>query len=185
MLNLKTSLAVLGVATLCASAQAFDGEITFHGMVTTKTCTVSAGTDGTNTVQLPTVSTTALKQTAQVAGLTTFPIKVTGCMNGPDKATGSVLAQFSGDASMIENGLLKNQEPANTAAANVQLQLLDKAYAPISVGISAGTGAGESSAQPLDENGNAEMTYRVQYFATGVGGSGNVLSRAQYSITYP
>lgn len=178
-------VAAFGLSTI-ATASAADGKITFVGQITDVTCTVKGGT-GTDgglqnfTVTLPTVSTTALAAVDQVAGETPFEVIIgasgqTGCTNGK-----IAVLRFEPLSSPVNQatGRLINQ--AAGGATNVEVELLNKAKAPINLYTNAnGAGSEETIA-----GNTATLKYGAQYHATnGASTAGAVNTFANYSVIY-
>lgn len=172
--------------TAIGNAAAADGKITFTGMITDVTCTVKGGTgtDGAAqnfTVALPTVSTTALNAVDKVAGETPFEVILgasgqTGCTNG--KIASLRFEPLSSPVNQA-TGRLVNQ--AAGGATQVEVELLNKAKAPINLYTNAG---GAGSEETIAGN-TATLKYGAQYHATvGASTAGAVNTFVNYSVTY-
>lgn len=170
-------IAGFGVAALAPqAAHAADGTISFTGKVTAGTCTINVGTaSGTasNTVTLPTVSTSALTAAGQTAGSTLFNVYLTGCTGGSPAVT-KVATNFE-----VGNGVnAAGRIIATGGATNVDLQLTDSTGNVINIG-------SPSPSTPVTlATGNATLPYYVRYYATGATGAGAVAGSVQYSIVY-
>ncbi|MCX2757771.1 fimbrial protein [Vibrio sp. Sgm 22] len=165
------------------SAQASQGQITFNGLVTASTCTVSVdGQGGDSIITLPTVDAANLANAADTAGRTTFSIELSGCTMSTSPADTQVTAFFeSGPNVDFATGRLNN----SGVATNVQLQILDGNQSVITVGDSSQltdnyyqTIAGTSG------TGTATLNYSVEYYATGQSTAGTVSSSVVYSMNY-
>ncbi|MCM7773456.1 type 1 fimbrial protein [Enterobacter asburiae] len=172
----KTILA--GLITVAAIspllANAADGTITFKGEVTANTCTVKIN-DGaaTNTVTLPTVTTSQLAAAGNTAAPTEVRIGLSSCST----AVSSARAFFeSGPNVTAATHNLKN----NGTATNVEVQLLTPANSVIKIGDTSQR-SGDSVAVT---DGAATMKYSAQYYATGTSGAGTVDTSVTYSIDY-
>lgn len=150
---LSTALVAVIAATGFASAAlaATSGTIEFTGRVLADTCVIDVNGSATSTVTLPNVSTTAFgAAVGNVAGATPFTITLTGCDTNTTQADMAFTAGTNVDAA---TGNLKN---ATVGGANVQIQLLNSADAPINtsdntnapvIAVNAGTGSTQLTAQ--------------------------------------
>lgn len=176
--------AAFGLVAMQASAA--DGTITFTGLITDTTCTVTGGTgtDGAAqniTVAMPTVSVTALKADGQRAGDTPFSLVIggsgqTGCTNGKVVSLRFEPAQ----SPMIDatTGRLKNSTAAGMATL-VEVAMLNAAKSDINLYTSA------NSTQATIANNTATLNYWAQYVATGgASTAGTVNTNVVYSLTY-
>ncbi|GJG93743.1 fimbrial protein [Cupriavidus pauculus] len=122
MKNLRTLILGASVLLVAASPQAFasDGTITFNGRVSGQTCTIAGNGGGSSfTVTLPTVPTSALSASGNVAGRTPFNIVVSGC----NPATGNVSVFFEPGATVdYVTGRLVNTEAGGAGNVEVGLQ---------------------------------------------------------------
>jgi major type 1 subunit fimbrin (pilin) len=169
---------LLALATAAAAltpmiSSASDGTITFAGEVKAVTCSIATPN---LTVNLPTVSTSALSLANATAGATRFVIAITGCNGGLNNANAFFESGPNVDST---TGRLKN---ATGSAANVDLQLLTAAGTPIDLSKAYGS-------QYTGQTGNiatgvATLEYAVRYYATGVAAAGNVASTLTYSVVY-
>lgn len=176
--------AAFGLVAMQASAA--DGTLTFKGLITDTTCTVTggAGTDGAAqniTVTLPTVSTSALAADGQKAGDTKFSLVIgasgqTGCTNGKVVSLRFEPAQ----SPMIDSatGNLKNSTAAGMAT-KVEVGVLNAAMQQINFYTNA------NSTQATIANNTATLDYWAQYIATGgAATAGTVNTNVVYSLTY-
>lgn len=167
----KIILAASALALGSVAAHAADGTITIKGMVTDETCTINNGGTKDITVVLPTVGTSTLAEAGQTAGRTPFTISLTDC------AEGSVATYFEPGANTNADGYLNN----TGGATNVQVQLLGDNNEVIEVL----AGAVQPNSQVVTvANGNADLNYYAQYYATGEAGAGTVETSVQYTIVY-
>lgn len=168
----------LGFAAFATSA-APAGTITINGKLTASTCSVKVddSTNGDATITLPTLSTANLAKSGEVAGATSFVIKMTDCT----PATGNVRAYFESGANVDSaTGRLNNAATGDSAAKNVQVQLLNDS----DVALSAGSDSQRSNAATALAAGAASMTYQAQYYATGTSTPGNLTTAVTYSVDY-
>jgi major type 1 subunit fimbrin (pilin) len=136
---LATSLLL---AAMSPAAFASDGTITFTGLITGQTCSISGNgrPAGDFTVVLPNVSTSTLNTGGNTAGRAPFNIQLTGCTPN----AGNVAVYFEPGANVdLATGRLKNStvavpaagtNPGVKAAGNVQIGLLNSDMTNISVG---------------------------------------------------
>jgi len=176
--------AAMGLTSL--SAAAADGKITFTGNISDVTCTIKGG-DNTNggakdfTVELQSVSRTALASAGQVAGDVPFSVIIGG--SGQAGCTNGKLAKmwFESSTPTIDaanGGRLKNT--ASGGATNVLVGLLNKAGANINLSNNTG---GDGSQETIAGN-TATLQYTAQYYATGAAGAGDVNTYVNYSVVY-
>lgn len=174
---LKWSAAFTFIVASTGSAHASDGTISFSGSIVSATCTVKVNNSAASaTVSLPTVSQTALAAGGEVAGATQFTLNLSGCTAGK-----TVSAYFEAGATVDPaTGNLVN----GGTAGNVQVQLLNNAGTPISVGSAAqATSTGIAmTASPAVNSG--VLSYVAQYYATGASTTGSVTTSVTYSLTY-
>ncbi|QKZ05730.1 fimbrial protein [Pseudomonas eucalypticola] len=171
-------LSLVGLGLMSQAAVAADaGTITFNGKVTDETCEVTTGSNGDFTVDLATAKVADLAQ----AGDTAVPLNFRIAVNNCSASVQNVRAQFLYDASLVDlsTGLLKNQLSGATAATQVGLQLFN--IDDNSVIKPGDAGAAKSFALI---NKAAEMTYGVQYYATGASTAGLVKSQVKYQLSY-
>lgn len=171
--HILSTFAAAGLMVAASGAQAADGQIDFIGNIIATTCDVNASTATDFTVTLPTVPSTALAAAGETAGRTPFQIDVTGC---------SVETQVS---TFFEPGptisAAGNLVVDAGGATNVELQLLNDAFAPMN--LQGAVGAQNSQKVSLSA-GAATLKYYVQYLATGAATEGAANSRVQYTMQY-
>ena len=165
---------VAAFAPQAASAAGGDGIITFAGKVVANTCTFSVNGGAANaTVTLPVVFTSTLAAAGQVAGTTPFTIAVAGC----DTNLTSVQELFSGTNIAADGNL------TNTAATNkVEVQLLNGTTNAV-INMNSSNGSATSPVANL-ASGGVTLSYKAQYFATGVSTSGIVSTSVTYTTSY-
>lgn len=176
------SLIVYMLAILMAySAEASDGKISFKGLVTQKTCTVSVNgvvSPVAATITLPTVSASILDAPGKTAGGTNFEIQLRDCVHV--FWFQSIMAYFEAGADVdpISGELINRGD-----AANVRLQLRDRA-GPIKVGDLESQEELSQWWRMYDDGTTSRVRLSVQYKATGVATIGSVVSTVTYSIHY-
>lgn len=175
----KTIIASLfAIAISPALAQAADGMLSFTGNVTSTTCTLTSGTNGTQTVAMPAVNVASLGRANEVAGLTTFNVTLGNC-----GSTARLVRLDFGDAGSTVDpttGRLINTARTNS---NVQIALLDGHTATTPMRL--GTPAAQTSAVTT-ASGGASIPLAAQYVATGgAATAGAVASSIQFTIAYP
>lgn len=172
-----TALSTVAVlAALSTSAFATDGSITFEGLVTSDTCSVSVnGASSSTTVTLDPVAASTLASATKTSGAMPFTIALSQCNN----PTGTVYAFFEPNAANVsENGRLNN---VSGTAANVTLQLKDEGGSVINIGND------DQKANPFTQtmvNGATTLNYSVEYFAEEAVTPGTVLTSVTYAINY-
>ncbi|EMI5490443.1 type 1 fimbrial protein [Providencia stuartii] len=170
---MKKSLLVLLVASsVSASVMAADGTITFNGEITATTCDITSSNGGKDfTVTLPKVSTTALANAGDIAGVTQFDLILENCTSNV-----AVAASFENTTNTdASNG---NLNPT-TGPANVQIRLAD------STGTQAKVNGG-AAGQTNIVNGSATLPFQAFYFAKApVVDAGIVTAQVNYTIVYP
>nr|WP_199047062.1 fimbrial protein [Dyella sp. ASV24] len=152
--GVSNSVGPIGTLTLAAAP------------VSIQACAVNS--DSTNlTVTLPTVSTQALRSAASVAGRTGFNINLT-CQAGANVYITMAASSGAGTATgtVLSSG----------TATNVQVQLLDKSYNPVTFNTSTLIGAAPT--------GTLSIPYYAQYYATGAATAGSVKATATFTMTY-
>ena len=115
------------ISLLNTASAATNGTVNFSGKLNDQTCavTLNDGSSASGTVTLPTIPKEKLAATLSTAGKTPFTLKLTGC-KASTTAFG-VTAYFpSNSYSSPVTGILLNQETGTTAAAFVNLQILQK-----------------------------------------------------------
>ncbi|EHP41770.1 minor fimbrial subunit HifD [Cupriavidus basilensis OR16] len=178
---LAIALATAGLMTAAGSAQAADGQIDFTGSVIASTCKINGGTNNL-AVPMPSVSTSALSKAGATGGRTPFVLNLTGCAVTKDAPTKVSVSFENGPSVNVDTGRLKLQ--GTDAAENVEIALLNDAFAPIKVG--AATGTQNSQVVTIDgTSGTAKMSYAAEYIATGVATAGKANSFVQYTMVYP
>lgn len=160
------------------SANAYDGKIEFSGKITGQTCTINANSTKDFSVNLPTVSTTTLQTAGAVAGRTPFTISLTAC----NPASGTVTTYFEPGTSVDTASGRLNADAGNGNATNVQLELLNAENTPIVVGSTLATSGSKPAS--VTSTGVVNLSYAVQYRATGAATEGNVNSRVNYTLVY-
>ncbi|ATM85278.1 type 1 fimbrial protein [Yersinia massiliensis] len=177
-MKIKTTSALIAAITglfIAQSAFATDGTITINGQITDTTCGVSVN-NGTKdgTVNLPTISASALSTINSVAGTTPFSIVLSGCSGA---SMNNAYAYFEPGATVeTSTGRLNS----NGTSTGVQVRLLNKNSSPIMVG-----GAGQSSVVEDISGGGATLAYYAQYYANNASvGAGTVTTQVDYTIVY-
>lgn len=166
-----------GTALTSGSALASDGTITFSGTISASSCTVTGGPN--LTVNLPTLSTTALASVGAMAGAVPFQITLTGC-TGP--AT-TVRTYFEPGANTdLTTNDLKNSTGSGFAA-NVEVRLTNSAGTQIKMGLGPDDQGTPSATLAGDPKG-AVLNYMAQYRAIGAVTAGTVNTNVTYSIDY-
>ncbi|MGT2474569.1 fimbrial protein [Paraburkholderia terrae] len=108
------------------------------------------------------------------AGRTLFQIKLTGCSGG----SGKILAHFQPGPTVNDKGRLI-VDPGG--AKNVEIRLLNDAYAPIA----ADAAVGMQNSQAVDiGSGSATLNYYAQYESLGNATAGPANSRVEYTMVY-
>ena len=170
--------AVLTAATVAPlSASAADGTITFNGQVTAQTCSIATPGGADFSVNLPTVISNSLSAAGETAGRTAFSIQLAQC------DAGQVATYFEPGATVdFSSGRLNNQAAQN-AASNVQIQLLggNGQFLPV---VASGTAQDNSQWVTVDTTGTANLNYFAEYYATGNAGAGDVSTSIKYTIIY-
>ncbi|QIM70466.1 fimbrial protein [Bordetella trematum] len=192
-------LACLGLSLApLAPAFAVDGTITINGEIIEQTCKINGSTPPAHIlVNLPKISTTALKAKGDIAGSTAFVIKLTEC---PASLSGEVKAYFEpGPTTDYDTGNLYAYKNTSAAAKemasdipesqasqgkadNVEIQLANPDGTPITIG------ASKNNAQGVTLSSNAAtLRYLARYYRSGTEAvsSGKLYTYVQYSIVYP
>jgi major type 1 subunit fimbrin (pilin) len=190
------SVALAAALTLSAlaprAANAGDGTITYNGVVTDTSCTVTGGGAASGTgnikVQLPDVSATILSNAGLTAGRTPFSLILGGahCTSGKTAA----LWVETSETTMLDfaTGALRN----TLGAGNVQVQLVNPANnGVVNLGANAVVANGATvvvaSNQPAATivGGAATLDYAAQYLSVGGGATpGAVETALTYSMQY-
>lgn len=175
-IKLLSAMIIAGTALAAQGAFASDGTITFNGLVSASTCSISSSGGSANfTVSLPTVSTTSLTAPNAVAGRTPFAITLSGCT----PASGSVHTFFESGTNTGPSGNLALNAGG---AANVEIQLLNNDLSVIKAGYA---DASQNSHIVSINSGTAELDYNAQYISVpGNAGAGVADSSVQYTIAY-
>lgn len=184
-MKLKTALLLLSGAALTTQAAAFDGQITFEGSISDVTCIVTGGeeggtesTSGTFTINLPNVSTTALKTSGQRAGDTKFYLKLSGAQCTDGKTANVIFERAQSDIDSATGNLTNLVSGSEGGSKNVQVALLNKDKTPLNLNT-------VGSHQPVKiANNTARFDYWAQYYATGQATAGKVKGLVTYSISY-
>ena len=173
------------ISSLCAAllspamVYAADGTINFTGTVVAVTCTYSAPSK-TQNITLPPVSVSALgsptntNTNANTAGDTAFTVELGSCSTARN-----VAISLEGPTFDIATGYLKNTTTNNAAAANVQVQLVDRTNNTVLQAY-----ANTAGVQPTGD-GKAVIPLLARYVAVGTAGAGTVTSSVNFSIMYP
>jgi major type 1 subunit fimbrin (pilin) len=166
--------ALMAATTMPVIALASDGVVNFTGTVTATTCRYAGTAGSSQTVTLPTVSTSALNAAGITAGTQPFDINLTGC----GRTAQRVAVNLDGGSYDGSTGRLINTA-ATAPATNVSLQLANR---------NSGTNIqvpSASMAVSSSPGGDATIPLTVQYFAEGVATAGAVASSVSFSIVYP
>ncbi|MDN6859911.1 fimbrial protein [Pseudomonas sp. CAN2814] len=184
-------ISAVGLSGLASSAMAEDGTITFKGEITDTTCTVSGGGAATGTgditVQMPTVSKSALPSVGSTAGDTSFSL-VLGGANCADGKTAAMNVETSQTLQLdYATGALKN----TGTASGVQVRLVNPANnQPINLGVNGtyanGATVVSGSNQPAatTQGNSATLNYAAQYLAVDPVDAGSVNTSLVYSMSY-
>ncbi len=192
-------VALPALLTSSPVALAVDGTITINGEITDSTCKINNQTPPSNLiVNLPKISTGALKAKGDFAGATLFTLKLTHC---PSTLGGEVKAYFEpGPTTDYDNGALyaytstaavtsaASSIPTGlTKVANVSIQLTNPDGTPIVIGASSNTAAGDELRNGESSTKTATLRYLARYLKSGDGNisSGKLVTYVQYSIVYP
>ncbi|WIM54740.1 fimbrial protein [Pantoea anthophila] len=181
----KIAFLTASVVSALLASQAFavsNNTITFQGLVTGETCTVTVnGNTAKPLVLLPTISTSALSN-GNVAGKTTFDIGVTGCTGSDTDAT-TISTQLTGN-NVTKAGNLGNLATVD-AAENVEIQIVSNKDDKV-ITFGEGTSYIGQGHLTLDAKvKNASATYTAQYVAVEKDAvAGAVEATMQYAIIY-
>lgn len=180
----KIAFLTASVVSALLASQAFavsNNTITFQGLVTGETCTVTVnGNTAKPLVLLPTISTSALSN-GNVAGKATFEIGVTGCTGSDTDAT-TISTQLSGN-NVTKAGNLGNLATEG-AAENVEIQIVSNKENKI-IPFGEGTFTGQGHLTLAAGVKNASATYTAQYVAVEKDAvAGAVEATMQYAIIY-
>ncbi len=176
--TLLGTIVAVAFSSAVLPASASNGTITINGTINDNTCVAKVnGTDKDATVTLNPLNASSLATPGSTAGYATFTIGLTGC----GTATNKVNAFFEpGSTVDMSTGRLNNEATGNTAAGNVQIELLNKNGGIIQVGDTVSARA----VQETIANGTATMKYGVRYYAKDTVTAGQVSTRVTYSIEY-
>lgn len=202
-----TTLLGLTLAMHGTPLLAVDGTITITGEITAQTCKINGAEPPANLiVNLPKISTTALKNVNDVAGATAFQIKLTNC---PESVKDKTLKAYFEPGPTVDLGThsliaYKTTSPPSAAASSipstgltttdvfssVQIQLANADGSVIKVGESvAKQGAADVKASMTDSAATYEatLTYLARYVRTSASAitAGKLHAYVQYSIVYP
>lgn len=171
-LTLIVSSLLFSASTLAAS----DNTINFQGEVYDETCSIAVnGNAATPVVLMPTVSQSALANSGDAAGQTSFTVGLSGC-------TGSTTASTEVSTVFIGNNVTANGNLHNTGSAkNVEIQLVDSKNAVIDL---TGGYTGNGDLTLAANETEASANYIAQYYATGAATAGTVEASMQYAVTY-
>lgn len=189
---MKKSLLVLAVAML--STVAFANDVVFetsnieykNGEIGQSNCTIA--TESKNkTVNLEKVYSNALREKgATIGGVRPFELRLTGCPVAYIDSTGekktSVAIKFT-ESSNIDKatGALRNTASSNTAANNVQLQMLNNDDEVINLSDNSGnTQVGTLSL----ENNEISFTFGAQYLSMGGTTPGKFETSVPFTFEY-
>ncbi|AUL48557.1 hypothetical protein BTL55_17530 [Bordetella trematum] len=200
----------LGLLTLLLSsvpaAHAVDGTITINGEITDSTCKINGKMPPSNfIVNLPKISTSALKTKGDTAGATLFSIRLTEC---PASLTGEVKAYFEpGVTTDYDSGALYAYTPVtgtdtSTAdsplssipsrssaikAADVEIQLANTDGTAIKIGAATNSAKGSTLVAGTDSKKSATLNYLARYYKSGTATitAGKLVTYVTYSIVYP
>ncbi|MBY6255270.1 type 1 fimbrial protein [Phytobacter diazotrophicus] len=191
---MKQLLLVASVTTAISLANitnaATNGTVNFSGKLNDQTCqvTLNDGSSASGIVVLPTVPKEKLDATLSTAGKTPFTLKLTGC-KASTTAFG-VTAYFPNNSySAPTTGVLLNQETGATAAAFVNLQILQK-IGTTETAVHIGKPITDTSYKfttVAANSSSATMNYAVQYINSYSGVTikpGKVKGIAIYELAY-
>jgi major type 1 subunit fimbrin (pilin) len=169
-------LAVVAALSLASSAMAADGTITITGTVTDTTCSIAVnGGTADATVTLPTVSTSSLAASGDVAGTTLYTIDLTDCSG---TTLNTAHAWYEAGANVdTDSGRLNNNSSGTTT--NVQVQLLNSDLGVITAGVEE-----QGDVTVSISSGSGTLEYYAQYYATGASTAGAVSTSVDYTIEY-
>jgi major type 1 subunit fimbrin (pilin) len=186
-IKLASALAIAMGLSAFGTANAADdsGTITFHGVVTSSTCTVrgGAGTDGGDhnfSVTLDGVPATSLAAQGSTAAQKSFNVDIGGPGESDCGATAGTVASMSFITSpqVDTNGNLNNL--LTDDGTDAQIQLLNNDGTVINL---ATANAGLQEATIVGNQ--AQLTYSAQYFAKNAGTTpGKIETNAVYQVSY-
>jgi len=160
---------------ITASSGAISTLSTNSAVLSSASCALNGGDDNTFTVTLPTISTSALRGTGSVAGLTPFNLSY-------QCSSGSKLTMTMASATVFNaaNGVLSSSSSCSgtTPAGNVGVQVLQSPTTPMPF-----TTTGQSLGN--SPNGTLTIPYYAQYYQTGTNvTAGPVCATATFTMTY-
>ncbi|MDO7900456.1 fimbrial protein [Pseudomonas sp. K1(2024)] len=168
----QSVMGLCGSLLVMGSAHADHGEISFQGRVLAPTCTVNGG-NGNLPVTLPDVNAAKLVRPGDVEGQTAFALQLSGCSH-----LGRVSTYFEPGPGISDQGRLIVDAGGSS---NVELQLLNSSKGVMDLAAV----KGNQNSQVVDiVDGNATLSYFVQYYSTGNTTPGAVSSRVRYSLDY-
>ncbi|WP_175226947.1 fimbrial protein [Paraburkholderia humisilvae] len=181
----RLALVCAGLVSMASiNAQAADGDIVIHGVVSDTTCSINGIASGTPAdigVVLPAVPTDSLANTGDVAGTSNMgdiQMVVSGCSGLGTKA----VARFENGPTVDQaNGYLKNAFVDN-GAKNVEIRLLNNRLQPIDIRNGINNQIAENGI-PIS-GGSAILNYFAQYIAIGQAQAGPVATSVQYTMQY-
>ncbi|RQH04729.1 fimbrial protein [Paraburkholderia dinghuensis] len=152
----------------------------FQSGVADQTCRVSVNGDAAHlSVQLPTVSASALTTAGDTDGLTTFVLTISDCIV-PLAVPQAISTAFAGNAVTTGGNL-----GGTGTATNVALQLLDPPSSADPVDFTASGGIHATNPVLQDGATSASHDLAVQYITEeGSASAGSVLNSVQYRMTY-
>lgn len=162
------------------AAFASDGTINFTGKITDQTCKISSPNGKDLTVTLPTVAASSLSTVGEVAGRVQFAINLSGCKEG------QVATYFEPGATVDLNSGRLNNQAADNAAKDVQIQLLgdNLNFLPV-LPYDGQQAQANSQWVPVSKDGNANLNYYAEYYATGAKvTAGAVSTSVKYTLIY-
>ncbi|WP_175924250.1 fimbrial protein [Burkholderia latens] len=173
---IKYSRPYLAIGIIFCSVQSYaaDGTVTFTGAINGGTCEV---TTSNVQVALPTVQADTLKTDGATAGDTRFDIRLTRC--DPQISNG-VRAAFASNTHLDPATGNLTIEQGDGDADNVEIGLRNLDYTAINIGDPTA-----AHAFPINQDGNAKLTYIAQYVATGGAAvMGTVKTNAIFTLNY-
>lgn len=181
MFKIQHAVCALVLAVSAGANAAYDGTVTFDGLLIAETCTVN--TDSTNIlVKLPTIAVQKLAAAGDEAGSTSFNINVSACPAGLTQV-GAHFEAIANEGTSTTNNLT-NSSPVAGRATNVEVRLYNinganAAAKHLKVGTTGAFFPINTAAR------TATMTYAGGYYATGASTVGPVRAQVQYVLAYP
>ena len=180
---MKKQLAVAVAALFTVgmgAAHAVDGTINFTGTVTADTCTVSVNDQTNPTLNLGTVNSADLASQGDTGPATNFALNLTSC---PTTVTAASVT-FSGNADSGMDSAFKNEASADTAAANVGVQLYDASMAEVQPDAAVDVSSFlKPNADNTAESASIPFTARMIAVADSAT-AGALVSHADYTVSY-